>query len=69
MEITDAKENILYSINESSSIHGWYKINPASIRAKLLKQEVIKVYLAENPANDMMKVPPGRKLLAKLHLK
>ena len=69
IEITDANETILYTINESSSKPGWYKINLTSMRVKLLKQEVIKVYLAENPANDMMKVRSSRKLLAELHLK
>ena len=69
IEITDAYESILYTINESLLKHGWYKIDLTSMCVKLLKQEVIKVYLAENPANDMMKVRSSRKLLAVLHFK
>lgn len=41
IEITDAYESILYTINESLLKHGWYKIDLTSMCVKLLKQEVI----------------------------
>ena len=69
IEITDENETSFYKANESSTKHGWYKINFASIRSKLLKQNTIKVFLDEDPANSMMRIRSTRKLLAEIHLK
>jgi hypothetical protein len=67
IQIADGNENILYTVNESSSKHGWYKIDLARIRSKLLKQRVLKIFLTEDPANSMMKIRSSRKLLAEIH--
>lgn len=69
IEITDENENSFYKVNELSSKHGWYKINLAPIRSKLLKENVIKVFLDEDPANSMMRIRSSRKLLAEIHFK
>ncbi len=69
LQITDENESMLFSVNEQRSKVGLYKINLTKIRHQLLQQDIIKVYLAEDPANDMMKLPSKRNLLAELHLR
>ena len=69
LQITDENESMLFSVNEQRSKVGLYKINLTKIRHQLLQQDIIKVYLAEDPANDMMKLPSRRNLLAELHLR
>ena len=69
IEITNEKEDNLYLVNESLSKKEEYQVNVAAIRLTVLKQKVIKVFLAENPANVMMKLPSRRKLLAELYLR
>ncbi len=69
LQITDEKEQNLFSVPEQRSKIGSYKINLIKVRQQLLKQSIIKVFLAEDPANDMMRIPSKRKLLAELHLK
>lgn len=69
LQITDENENQLYEVDELRSKVGLYKINLTKIRQQLLKQDIIKVFLAENPANDMMKLPSRRKLLVELHFR
>ncbi len=68
IDITDENESSLYTVNESSK-QSWYKIDLATVRAKLLKQKKIKVFLIESPANDRMAVRTNRKLLAEIHFK
>lgn len=69
IEITDENESKLYTVYESSSKQGWYKIKLAAIRSNLLKENLIKVFLDEDPANSMMRIRSSRKLLAVIHLK
>ena len=69
LQITDENESMLFSVNEQRSKVGLYKINLTKVRHQLLQQDIIKVYLAEDPANDMMKLPSRRNLLAELHLR
>lgn len=69
LQITDENENQLYGVNEQRSKVGLYKINLTKIRQQLIKQNMLKVFLAEDPANDMMNLPSKRKLLAELHLR
>ncbi len=69
IEITNEKEDNLWLVNESLSKKEEYHVNVAAIRLTVLKQKVIKVFLAENPANAMMKLPSRRKLLAELYLR
>ena len=69
LQITDENESMLFSVNEQRSKVGLYKINLTKVRRQLLQQDIIKVYLAEDPANDMMKLPSRRNLLAELHLR
>lgn len=69
IEITDENESKLYTVDESSSKQGWYKIKLAAIRSNLLKENLIKVFLDEDPANSMMRIRSSRKLLAVIHLK
>ncbi len=69
IEITNEEEDNLYLVNESLSKKEEYQVNVAAIRLTVLKQKVIKVFLAENPANVMMKLPSRRKLLAELYLR
>ena len=69
LQVTDENENLLYQLTDSRSNAGVFKINLASLRKKLAGQKVLKVFLAEDPANDMMKLPSKRNYLAELHLK
>lgn len=69
IQITDENESVLLEANEVRSKPGWYKINIPAIKQKLLNQKIIKVFLAENPANDMMKMLSKRTLLAEVHFK
>ena len=69
LQITDENESMLFSVNEQRSKVGLYKVNLTKVRHQLLQQDIIKVYLAEDPANDMMKLPSRRNLLAELHLR
>lgn len=69
LQITDENEGLLFSVNEQKTKTGFFKINLAKTRQQLLGQHVIKVYLAEDPANDMMKMPSKRQLLAALHFR
>ncbi|MGI8580992.1 MAG: hypothetical protein ACR2KX_02285 [Chitinophagaceae bacterium] len=69
LQITDENENQLFTINEQRSKVGLYKINLTKMREQLLKQNMLKVFLAEDPANEMMNLPSKRKLLAELHLR
>jgi len=69
LQITDTNENPLQEISEQKSKVGWFKISLIKIRPLLLKQEIIKVFLLENPANDMMKLPSRKKLLTELHFR
>ncbi|MDQ6756004.1 MAG: hypothetical protein M3004_03630 [Bacteroidota bacterium] len=69
LQITDDDETQLLSVNETRSKHGVYKIPIAGIRQKIMDQKIIKIFLAEDPANPMMMVRSSRKLLAELHLK
>lgn len=69
IQVTDENESVLFEANELRSKHGWYKIKIAAIKQKLRDQKIIKVLLAENPANGMMKMLSRRTLLAELHFK
>ena len=69
LQITDVNESLLFSANEQKTKVGLYKINLTKMRQQLLQQNVIKVYLAEDPSNEMMKIPSKRQLLTELHLR
>ena len=69
IQITNAGEQNLFSINESSSKRGWYTFNLSRNRTKLLRHGLIRIFLSEDPANSMMKIRSVRKLLAELHFK
>ena len=69
LQITDENESLLFSVNEQRSKIGLYKIDLTKMRKQLLQQDIIKVYLAEDPANEMMRIPSKRQLLAELHLR
>lgn len=69
LQVTDENESLLFSVNEQKAKVGLFKINLTKTRQQLLKQDIIKVYLAEDPANDMMKIPSKRELLAELHFR
>jgi hypothetical protein len=69
LEITGENENLLYQLTDLRSKAGVFKINLVPIKKKLTRQKVLKVYMAEDPANDMMKLPSKRNLLAEIHLK
>jgi hypothetical protein len=66
LQITNEPDSVLYQVNESSK-RGSYKINLSVFRLKILNQKIIKVYLAENPANSMMRILSKRTLLAEIH--
>lgn len=65
LQVTDENESVIYQVNESK--HGLYKINLTAFRSTILKQKIIKVFLAENPANNMMRILSKRTLLAEIH--
>ena len=69
LQITDENEERLFQVAEQRSKPGVYKINLIKMRPLLLKQNIIKVFLAEDPPNEMMRIPSKRKLLVELHLK
>ena len=69
LQITDENESLLFSVNEQKAKAGLFKINITKTRQQLLQQDIIKVYLAEDPANGMMKIPSKRQLLAELHFR
>ena len=69
LQVTDEDENLLYQQPEPRSKPGIFKINLVPFRRKFLSAGLLKVYLAEDPANDMMKLPSKRNLLAEIHLK
>ncbi len=69
LQITDENESLLFSANEQKIKVGMFKINLVKMRQQLLKQEIIRVYLAEDPANSMMRIPSKRQLLTELHLR
>ena len=69
LQITDENKSLLFSVNEQKIKAGMFKINLTKMRQHLLQQDTIKVYLAEDPANSMMKIPSKRQLLTELHLR
>ena len=69
LQITDKKDSLLFSVNEQRTKAGLYKIDLTKMRQQLLQQDIIKVYLAEDPANAMMRIPSKRQLLTELHLR
>jgi hypothetical protein len=69
IELTDGNEIELSNINESTSDPGTYKVDLTGTGEKILEQQVIKIFLEENPVNEKMAIPSRRKLLAELHLK
>ena len=69
LQITDKNESLLFSVNEQRTKAGLYKIDLTKMRQQLLQQDIIKVYLAEDPANAMMRIPSKRQLLTELHLR
>ncbi len=69
LQITDENESLLFSVDEQRTKVGLYKINLNKMRQQLLQHDIIKVYLAEDPANSMMRIPSKRQLLTELHLR
>ncbi len=67
IEITNESGKPLYHTKESKLKPGWFPMNIVTLRNISLKEKTIKVYLLEDPANDMMALPSRRKLLAELH--
>ena len=66
IDITDDSDKLLYHAMESKLKPGWFSIRIVSLRS-ISSKKTIKVYLLEDPANDMMALPSRRKLLADLH--
>lgn len=69
IELIDGNGNELSNINESTSDPGTYSVNLSGTGEKILQQQIIKIFLEENPVNEKMSIPSRRKLLAELHLK
>ncbi|HUS00332.1 MAG TPA: hypothetical protein VMY77_01320 [Chitinophagaceae bacterium] len=69
LQVTDENESLLFNVAEQRAKIGLYKIDLTKKRQLLLKQNIIKVFLAEDPPNPMMRIPSKRKLLAEIHLK
>lgn len=69
LQITDENESLLFTVDEQKTKVGVYKINLTKRRQQLLQQDIIRVYLTEDPANSMMKIPSKRQLLTELHLR
>ena len=69
LQVTDEDEKSLFHIAEQRTKIGLYKIDLIKKRPVLLKQDIIKVFLAEDPPNTMMRIHSKRKLLAEIHLK
>ena len=68
LEITNQDDSSLYHVQESKLKPGWFRINIPIARKIFLKEKKIKVYLLEDPANDLMALPSRRKLLVELKM-
>ena len=69
LQVTDENESLLCNVAEQRAKIGLYKIDITKKLQLLLKQKTIKVFLAEDPPNAMMRIPSKRKLLAEIYLK
>jgi hypothetical protein len=67
IDITNQSDRPLYHVQESKLKPGWFNISIPMARRIILKEKKIKLYLLEDPANDMMTLPSRRKLLIELH--
>jgi hypothetical protein len=67
IDITNDSDKLLYHTRESKLKPGWFSMSIPMLRSIRAKEKTIKVYLLEDPANDMMALPSRRKLLAVLH--
>ena len=67
IDITNDSDKLLYHTRESKLKPGWFPMSIPMLRSIGAKEKTIKVYLLEDPANDMMALPSRRKLLAVLH--
>lgn len=69
LQVTDENEQRIFHVAEEKGKIGLYKINLTRVRQQLLKQDTLKVFLAEDPPNATMRIPSKRKLLAEIYLK
>ena len=57
----------VYQIQESKLKPGSFIINVIMAHRIIAKQKIVKVYLNEEPSNDLMALPSHRKLLIEIH--
>ena len=69
IEIVGDNDKQLFTTNESVTKAGRFIITKPAILKLLSKQNVLKVFLQQNPRNNMMGMPSRRNLLAELHMK
>lgn len=67
IDITNDSDKLLYHTSELKLKPGWFSMNIVMLRSISEKEKTVKVYLMEDPSNDMMALPSRRKLLAVLH--
>ncbi|MEP6614998.1 MAG: hypothetical protein ABJA57_00395 [Ginsengibacter sp.] len=67
VEITNEKSGLLFILKETKSKQGWFIANMSTMRKMFAKEKTIRVYLLEDPANDLMALPSRKILLAELH--
>lgn len=67
IDITNDSDKLLYHTRESKLKPGLFSMNIVRLRRISVIEKTIKLYLLEDPANDMMALPSRRRLLAVLH--
>jgi hypothetical protein len=67
VDFTDQNDLPVYHVQESKLKPGTFIINASMGRRIMAKEKIVKVYLDEEPSNDLMALPSHRKLLIEIH--
>jgi hypothetical protein len=67
VEFTNESGTPVYHVQESKSKRGLFIINLSQARHIIAKERLLKLYLLEDPSNDLMALPSRRNLLIEIH--
>ena len=67
VEFTNESGTPVYLIHESKSKLGFFIINLSQARHIISNERLLKLYLLEDPSNDLMALPSRRNLLIEIH--
>ena len=67
VEFTNESGTPVYQVQESKSKRGFFIINLSEARHIVFKERLLKLYLLEDPSNDLMALPSRRNLLIEIH--